>query len=587
MAAPEAQVPQVAPGDLPNVKAQEQLPLQAAGGGPLVEQQAAVGEQLGEHVGRAIQLETMKANQTSTADRAIMLSQISTKYLYGDPQTNTPGYLAQRGRNAADTLNPMMEQSDKEMQAVLDSAPNENVKRMVLKEYATQKDGMLRQAHAHLMEQNEVAAKDTMAGTQEQAMDAGWKSVNTPDEHNQIVSNRELGAKGILSYYAGHQGDIVVNPDGSTAPGDETKAALDQYYYKYDAGVIQSYLAQKSPEKARAYLEANKDSLEKNPEGFKVMEKAVGIDYGKQVAGAKAGDLMREAQKQKGPDGKPLTLDQQLGWAWSQTEDMQDDDQRKAINSHLNEAIGNQKKLLDHTTQSQQAAIFGQADQGNMPDALTLAKGGMDADKVRAYIQMRKDNKLATDPNTLYSLKDMANSSDPKDRGDFANTNLWDYRTKLSDPDFKALQAQQARLRNPKAGDEAVDHGYRAQTQVGNEVMLGLGMDPGKSKDPGVVAFRQALESRIGEAEKASKAPLDRGKIQDIAKHLAVNVVNGSGAHVPLYSVGNNFASVDVEDIPKPDLGRVDASLKRQGLPLNDTNRKIKYAAFLKVKYAQ
>ena len=586
--APDQQGPQVLPSEMPQVMAQQQAPLAAFGGGALREQQAAVGEQTSDHIGRAIQLETMKANQISMAERSAQINQIATKYMYGDDQNQ--GYMAQRGGNAVSAINPMLEKSDKEMQSVLESAPNDDVRRMVMKEYETSRDGMMRQSHAHLMEQREVYAKQTLDGVAQTSMEAGARAVGTPDATAQIQVNLQKGLQAIRSFGVAQSGDIMVGADGSVVEdadghpkaGPETQSKMDAFADKYHTGIVASMMAQGRPGEAKAYLDANKDDLMKNPVGFKTLEKAVTTDYGKQKAQGTAMDLIAKYGKTEGPDGKPLTLSQVEGLVLSHTEKLPDAERievRRAISQHYGDA----KQVLDHATQSQQAAVFDQIDKtGQVPDAYTIR--GMDANQLRSYMQMRKDNKLSTDHATLYSLKDMANSSDPKERGDFANTNLWDYRTKLSDSDFKSLQSQQARLRNPKAHDEAVDKGYRVQTQVANETMIGLGMDPGNAKDPDVVAFRKALDERIGE----SKDPVTRDKAADIAKHLALKVVTDPyGTKKSLFQSGGSFSSVDPQDIPADDLKKVTASLNKRGIGKpTDTQIGIAYGAYLKMKYA-
>ena len=578
--APSAQPPQVMPGAAPEVPANLQMPLSAAGGGPVRQEQAQVGEQLAEHIGRAVQLEKLKADQVSAAERSAAIQQLSTKYLYGDQ--NSPGYLASQGQNAIQDIKPMMDNSDKDMQAILASAPNDDVRRLVLRNYEETRDTMNRQANAHLMEQRDVYATNTLNGLLSANSDAAAKSIGTPDWQNVVEKNLSDGLNAIRSYGVVQKGDILIGQDGKAVKdadghpmaGPETQAMMDSFTQRYQTGVVQSMLGNGDPRLAKQYFEHNADDFKKNPALYDSLNRAVMTDYTRQEATIKADGIIQAATS-----GQGMTLDQMKSEALQKTEGLPTEwGYKTQARQAVSQWFDDRKQALKQQAEQQSASAYDYiVKNGKLPPAYMTE--GMDQASLWKFLN---DRPKTSDKQTLYALKDMASSADPKQRVDFEDENLYDYAGKLSDPDFKSMLALQARMRTPGRNGLRPDNGvtpdmaaWRQQTEVGNEAMLALGWDPNMPTNRGqhfwqsasptqVQQFRENLDDAVQNWQQANNKQAGRKDIEGLAQQLVLRQVQDRQNGVFVFKNAPHASSV--EDIPAAGMQMVNTYLKNNGI---------------------
>ena len=280
-AAPASEIPNVNPASAPNAPAQIQLPLEAAGGGQIREQESQVSEQLNEHIGRVWQLEKLKADQASTNARIAAIQSVSTKYLYGDE--NTPGYMSMQGYNAVKSLGPTLENSDKDMHEIIGTSPDEDVRRMVTLGYNQKRDEFNQATRAQFMRENDKYQENALTGRLQSDIQGAANATVLPNREQAIGEHLASGMSAIISHGVTH-GDVMVDADGQPArddngniiPGFSTQVKTQQYAETLHAAVIRSSL-ESDPDFAKKYFDSSsvQTQLQKNPEVFKTLQTEV------------------------------------------------------------------------------------------------------------------------------------------------------------------------------------------------------------------------------------------------------------------------------------------------------------------------
>lgn len=592
-----AQGPQVQPGALPQAQANVQVPLAAAGGGPLREQQAQVGDEISQHIGRAVQLEKMRSDQISATERGAALQQTANNAMHGDPNDpDKPGYLASRGQQAVDQIQGTIADTHKKFQDILDSAPNDDVRRMLERPMLDTMNDLQMNAQGHLMKQRDVMATNATNGAVDVSLRSGALAVGTPNQDNDIEKNYDAGLRTIRTHGVVHDGDIMVGNDGKVVEdadghpqaGPGTQAKMDAFAQKYHSGIIDSMLAGGNAAQAQAYMDKPevRADLEKNPKSLENMTEKVGVQVVRENAFPQAVKLY----DQHGIDGQ--------GDAMVATEKLKDKpfNEYGEVRNALKQIYSDHKQALKDFQEGEDKSQWaymtqhqGQVQPGTPPDKA--------AEYRSAYDSFQKKNGVS-DPTIYRSVKDMLESTDPKQRADVAKLNLNDpyYRGSLSNTQWNELAKGQDAVRQiPRGGKPPLpDIPYRIQTEVANETMIGMGMDPNATKGaPGyeaVQSFRNALDQRVSQmGEKAS----DREAVSQAAAHLAIQTVQGGpqGVHLaPLYQASRGAPFfVRAQDIPPADAARVDRFLAGRGIKApTDLQRQQVYRLYLKgAGYAQ
>ena len=599
--APAAQGPQVMPGQLPQVAANVQMPLAAAGGGPVREQQTQIDDETQMHIGRAVQLEKLKADQISATQRAAAMQQAATYALKGNPNDpSQPGYLSLQGENAKDALVPTLEGFKKTARDIIDSSPNEDVKRLVSQKMEGIHDELMSNAQGHFMNQQQVMAKQALNGLIQVHSDAGAAAYGTPDWQNQVERHKDEIMRAIRTDGVTQKGDFMVDKngrviedeDGHPMAGPETQAEMDKAGARYDQGILKSMLAAGNPVQARKYLESSSD-LKGDSQVYENLKKAVDTDYVTYKAVIKTRDIIQDTAK---PDA---TLAQNKDAALQKTETMTSgegpevDKQFQAeTRRHINQYYDDQKQKLAQQQEQQGASVYDFiAKNHRLPDASVTQ--GMNTDHLREYLE---GPRKVSDKATLYALKDMAAGQDNAEKQDFADENLWDYRHKLNDADFKSLQAQQSKARGGVNAPSPDMTAWRMQTEVGNEAMISLGMDPNMPKNKAAGWFQEPEKTVVQRFREDMDAGIDQWKATNPGKTLTRDDVSGVAQRLVLAHVGaqQEAGSVfktapylnDLTDAPKEAMDAVDQYLKQGGIKQPTEAQRLSYYQYM-VTHAQ
>lgn len=234
------------------------------------------------------------------------------------------------------------------------------------------------------------------------------------------------------------------------------------------------------------------------------------------------------------------------------------------------------------------------------PEFLSLP--GREQTTIRDYLTDREhtlgNRGPATDWNVYYNLSQMASSQTT--RGEFMRLNLnsAEYRSRLSNEDFKHFAAQQAALRSGNEKEaERLSASERVQGQIVDQALLSMGLDPtpnektSESKRSQIIQFRRTIREQVRSLEQRTGKNATDADVQSIVDNMIVKGINPSSGvlGLPIFrderrvyelKPGENIV-VDVKDIPRDERAKIEDALRRNGMPINDQAVKNLYSAKL------
>lgn len=572
--APSAQGPSVTPEVQPQIQATTQVPLAAAGGGPVRDQLAAVGNESAQHLGMAIQMEVIKANQTSAEQRSAKATRQLQTIMNGDGTADNPGFLNMKQNNAISAAPQVYDQMQKLHDQIAATAPNKEVGRMFEQSWNNIYDRTHGVMQEHLTRQIEAHQSSVTQAAVESKVDLAVGAPNTPAGIALTTqawdSAREtLRMQGLLANGPKLNGtEPVMGPDGKAVASEATELALRQFDEKFAASKAQSLLDKDGGKAALDWLQSDrvKAAMDANPKAYNGMIDTASNQYARDQAFNVLGP---QIVKKHGPKN-------------------QGEAEKEAL------AIPEDKYHLREETLAAVKQLYA-ADKQTQRDNDAKAQG-YEWDYLRQTGQVppgtdwKRANQLRVEfnnyqkgpalgkskPEAVQALRAMFSSTDPAVLNDAATEDLQGYRSELSDADMKAFQGLQKQLRTPgpKHGALGDVHNWRAQTEVVNEALIATGVDPNQPKNDMVTSIRSEVDERVNEA-KTTGQKLTRKDYQDIAwdvtrKHVMANapsVTSPAGGSAPA-AVTPRAGSVD--EIPSSRLLMIKGLLKSQNLPVND-----------------
>lgn len=218
-----------------------------------------------------------------------------------------------------------------------------------------------------------------------------------------------------------------------------------------------------------------------------------------------------------------------------------------------------------------------------------MDKGQRDALSTYAK-NIAEGNNIPTDWNTYYQLKTQA--ADPTTLRSFEREDLTKYRGKLGPTEYKELIGAQESIRQGK-GVKELD-GYLTKKQIVDDALSGIGVDPtpkpGKqAKD--VANFHRMVDNEIAAVEKVTGKKATNEEVQKITDKLTVQGrVPGSGIIFDdkkrrfqlepgesLEVDGKTVVAGNIKDVPAAERVKIEAALRRNGRPVNDTEILYRY----------
>ena len=543
---------------VPNVRPiEEQMPLTAAGGGPVVEEENKTREATLLNVGAIAAHEMKKANQIAVAKNTMNLNDVFAKHLYGDEQN--PGYLNMTGQEAIDQSNKVVEKFKADADKLSEGLVNDDQRRMFEHQVVSTTDRMNEVVHNHIFKQREILDSQASTGLLSSCVQTGAKAVGNEGEDRVIKDAKQQG----LDYIAAHQ--ALRNPlefaGGEYKESDSTKSQKLKFTTEFHTQILDQMIKDPSrADDAMKYYQQAFDSGEINVDKDKTLFNMLKKNQSIQDADKMADEIYRGNINDKKA-------------ALARVEKIEDVEFKKAVFSDLNRRFRDNSEQRKATESSVKQGLLQSIDKtGQMPD-VGMLNGLKDSDQkeIQRYWE-RKHYDIPTDlkRSTYFGLMDLATSSDEKEQADFIHENLSDpyYRNRVSDSDLKQLTGKQAKMRTENSGWQG--DSWHPQTQAANETLRQLGIDPSDNKNPTVLAMKQELDSYAkGYQGVAGKSP-NSDDFRKMAKVVATKMVlENSGQNATYLRSWSNTIMTPADRVffesvaDKAKLPKTDASILR------------------------
>lgn len=353
-------------------------------------------------------------------------------------------------------------------------------------------------------------------------------------------------------------------------------------------GIIDRFLAQGADQVAKQYFDKNKGSIA-GDDIAKVEQKlnvatvdgagqrnavAIWNDMGPKndLAPVNQDAMVAEARKKYGDEPKVLkaTMDALK-------------EQTSIFNASQRERMeGNSSAVW---TEIQKGATYNSI--RGMPEFLALP--GKERENIKVHMTERADKpKQRSDLDVYYSLVNQSTLQ----REEFAKVNLLEYRTKLSEVDFKRLADVQAAIRKgDQKEQDKLQSSDRVQKGIVDRALLDMKLDPtpnektSKAKIDKINLFRRSVEEQTRMLEGVQQKNATDEQVQKIVDRLVERVtLPGSGW---LFDDTVPAFQIKIDDVPKNDRTRAADALRRGGKPVtNEAIVELYRAKLLKQKAA-
>ena len=237
-------VPQVNPGEKPFVPAREEMPAEAAGGGPVANAIASTQSQTAQRIGSGIQLETIRENQVQAAQLQRQFMDQATKMLYN----NDPNHLglihqpaSQFDQNVHQTRADLADLASQ----YLDNAPNGIAKDMLRRSLAGSMDAYEKE----ILSAGYVAHKAQMYSTVNDLANTMVQQVQMAPNSNSAVTMMHSNIGTIHEHMV-----PIFGLDDLGNPSKQATQITDGMQYQGYRGLADKYLQQGDWANAQALL---------------------------------------------------------------------------------------------------------------------------------------------------------------------------------------------------------------------------------------------------------------------------------------------------------------------------------------------
>ena len=164
-------------------------------------------------------------------------------------------------------------------------------------------------------------------------------------------------------------------------------------------------------------------------------------------------------------------------------------------------------------------------------------------------------------------------TGDQKSQEEFKTTNLYKFKGKVTDSEFKDLADIQGKLR--KGSDDGLEQifsDFRSRSSVVNNALKDSGVDitakPGSKDASDSAKFRKMVDERVTSIETDTKKKVTPEELQKITTELLIpqfkrGGIFGQDVKVPYYQ----YKKGDELNIPEGTIPAIQAQLRLRGMP--------------------
>ena len=536
----------VARAATPNVQVNTNSPIEAFGGGRAGTQFDAVREFAGQ-VGQVANQARNDADDVAFAEYASKIKRARID-LETNPET---GILNRRGKDAFNLEKEASETWAKTTDSILAEAPNERVKARLQKAKMLEGDSLFERVQSHVGREMRSYDQETTKALTEVAINDAILNKADPEK---LGFNMAI-AKDTITQFAQREGK---GAEWVSRMVSETES-------KAHATMINQYLDSGDDRLAKAHFETYRDQIT-DAATLGQIEKNL-------EQGAHLGEVTRVADE--------ITMKtNDMRTAMSMLQKIEDPKVRKDAQAMVFQTMELKRKADDDRSERQMDGFLRQLETSRgLYDLPVTARSTMKTEHIRAF-EERKEQLISgknAPPNgqDFYNLRMMAAIPETKD--DFLKTNLLTYASKMPPNELSKLIEIQADLRNNTGKSDKILGQFRSQNEVINSVLTAHKIDtsPKPGSDDAVLVERMRTkveEDSVRFAEETGKAPTN-ADIQRFAEQYMIKVTTDEGfiwdtKKRRIELAPDEKGVVKIKDIPKTEIGKIEASLRSRGKPV-------------------
>ena len=495
--------------------------------------------------------EKRNADDVATTDAFAKTVELRNQ-LFWDPQN---GAMARKGKDAFGVVDEFEEKFKAGADEIEASLHNEDQRALYRKIRIREGSELNTTLQKHLFTEAKAFDEQTIKSGVETARNDAVLNYMDP---GRIERNIEMQRTLLLSF---------AERNGIDPNSDAAKVMLQEATSKTHMAVVSRMLTNDQDLLAQDYFKKNRDSFATSD--LVAMEKVV-----------EEGSLRGESQRQTDAlMKKGLTMTQAL----EEAKKIEEPRVRDAVSDRLKTEYAARKNAEDLDREKRFQEIANVAEQSQSRDqvpldqwlSLSLSERNAIDGRIK---QLRQGIEPATDWSEYYNLKTLA--SVPETQGDFLKTNLFLYRTKMADAEFKELVSLQTSIRNKDGKADSELNGFRTHSQIVNDTLNEIDIDPspkpGTSQAEQVNLFRRKVDEQILLHQDRTGRKATTEEVQGIVDRLATRVITDRGffwdTKKRAFEVPAGEFEIDPDDIPRAERLKIEDALRRNKRPVNDQN---------------
>lgn len=358
------------------------------------------------------------------------------------------------------------------------------------------------------------------------------------------------------------QAAIMDHAKRNGLPEEWAKQKIQDTTSKTNTDIVNRMLANGDDLNAKKYFDANKEQFQ-------------GDDIAAVEKNLEEGSLRGESQRQS--DEIVRKYGGSLTAAMEQVKKIQDPKIRDATQERVKSEFALKEVADRERRQKMQTQATNILDQtGNIdqiPPAMWNQFELSERAALKAYAKAKAaGTEVPTSWQDYYDLRRMAEA--PALRDKFKSMNLMEYRGKLADTEFKQIADLQAGLL--KGDDKTLKEldGFRTDSQIVEDAWRQIGMSTSKDAEA-YATFRRKVDEVVQSEQARTGKKLGNNEIQAVVDNLTVQGVTEKGifwdSTKRVYELEDNESiEITINDVPKTERSRIEAALRRRGLPVND-----------------
>lgn len=541
---------QISQAALPNVKVNDQAPIEAFGGGAGVErvERAFVG--LMDTASNVYMQEKQNADQVNVLSAKKQLTQLETDLQYNKDY----GYLNKGGKDASAAMQEVQDRWTKGISEITNGLSNEEQK-FVFSNEADNRWGYLnKDLNRHAFQENKKFETEET------------KSF-VDNEQNAAIANYQTPAR-VIESIKSQQQEIYNFGKRNGLPAEAIKSQMDEAASKTHYLIATQFLNEGDDQKAKQYFEENQDKI--------VGKDLIGLKKDLEI-GILRGSAQRESDR-------IMDMGQDMRSSLAEARKIEEPKKRDETIRRVKERFGErevEKRQAQETAFMSAAQIVDQTKDINKIPPSTWNQ--LEPNQWSTLRKLAAGNDIQTNWAEFYSLQQMA--AEPKTRKAFKEMNLLEKRPDLAEPEFKALSSIQAALRKGDSSVHGELDGILSNGMIISSRLKQYGVNT--SAKPGTEEANQYSEILRSINTQAAKYKRDKGakdipddQLYSIIDNLMIEgVVPGTGVmgffqtKKRLFELGpDDSVEITPDQVPRSERNKIIDSLRRNGLPETEEN---------------